>query len=292
MAERKGCSMHGPHLPGEDASAKLEDHSVNSGGPPVDPGEGPSRRQFLKLVGASALLGAGSVAGMGAFVEVKASELLTGTNGTRWALVVDVRKLATQADYDRIIQACHRYYNVPEIDDPRHEIKWIWTETYEHTFPDIASQYAPQAVKSKPFLLLCNHCDRPPCVRVCPVKATFRLDDGIVMQDMHRCIGCKFCMVACPYGARNYNWLPPKPFIKSINPDYVPRTAGVVEKCNFCRERLVEGKPPLCVEASGGALVFGDLNDPGSSVRQIINESYTIRRRADLGTEPRVFYVV
>jgi Fe-S-cluster-containing dehydrogenase component len=171
-------------------------------------------------------------------------------------------------------------------------VKWIWTEDYSHTFPGLASPYAPPELQSKPFLVLCNHCDNPPCVRVCPVKATFKREDGIVMQDMHRCIGCKFCMVACPYGARSYNWLPPRDFLPQINPDFPPRTTGVVEKCTLCYEQLAQGLPPLCVEASKGALVFGDLNDPGSPVRAAIASHYTIRRATDLGTEPHIFYIV
>lgn len=291
MAEPRDSSMRSPDGAGDDGSEGSPDGAGGSRHTRPESAGVPSRRQFLKLLGVSALLGGGSVAGMGAFVEVKASDLVSSKKGKRWALVVDVRRLA-EADCDRIIEACHRFYNVPTIKDPRHEIKWIWKETYGHAFPDTASEFVPNAVKNRPFLLLCNHCDNPPCVRVCPVKATFRRDDGIVMQDMHRCIGCKFCMVACPYGARNYNWVFPKPFIEHINPGYVARTAGVVEKCNFCHERLVEGLPPLCAEASGGALAFGDLNDPDSNVRNILNSSYAIRRRAELGTEPRVFYVV
>ncbi len=252
------------------------------------------RRGFLKFLGASALLGAGTAAGMGAFVHVDAAEILSGgkDKGTRWALVIDVWKLGTESDYQRIIRACHRYHNVPAIPDPKHEVKWIWTEEYRHAFPTSDHAHAPQAFKDKPFLVLCNHCDDPPCVRVCPVKATFKRWDGIVMQDMHRCIGCKFCMAACPYGARSYNWLPPEPFIENINPDFPTRAAGVVEKCTLCYEQLDRGLPPLCVEASDGALVFGDLNDPQSPVRKAIESRYTVVRKPELGTQPRVFYVV
>jgi Fe-S-cluster-containing dehydrogenase component len=253
-----------------------------------------SRRRFLGLVGSSAVLGATSMAGLNALQEAKASELLANehTRGKRWALVVDVWKLRSEADYERIIQACHRHHNVPQIKNPKHEVKWIWTEQYQHTFPDLASPYIPKRIEQKSFLVLCNHCDEPPCVRVCPVKATFKRQDGVVMQDLHRCIGCKFCMVACPYGARSYNWLPPRDFIEQIEPGFPPRSLGVVEKCNFCHERLDRGLAPFCVEASNGALMFGDLNDANSAVRQAINSRYTLRRRSELGTEPKVFYVI
>jgi Fe-S-cluster-containing dehydrogenase component len=252
------------------------------------------RRQFLKLLGASALLGAGSLAGLGAMREVRASEVLSDprTLAKQWALVIDVWKLTTEADYEKIIGACHRFHNVPTLPEPRHQVKWIWPERYEHTFPDTASHYTPPKIKQKSFLVLCNHCADPPCVRVCPVKATFKRADGIVMQDMHRCIGCKFCMVACPYGARSYNWFPPRQFIEHINPEFATRTAGVVEKCTLCYERIDVGLAPLCAEASQGAIVFGNLQDPHSAVRRLIESRYTIRRRVELGTEPNVFYVV
>jgi len=252
------------------------------------------RRHFLRFLGASALLGAGSVAGMGAFVRVNAEELLSNKNGSsvRWALVIDVWKLKADADYRRIIRACHRFHNVPSINDPAHEVKWIWTEEYRRAFPTTDTSHVPRDVASKRFLVLCNHCDDPPCVRVCPVKATFKRPDGVVMQDLHRCIGCKFCVVACPYGARSYNWMPPRPFIQDINPEFPTRAAGVVEKCTFCYERLDRGLPPLCVEASEGAILFGDLNNPESPVSKAIAARYSIVRKPELGTQPRIFYVI
>jgi Fe-S-cluster-containing dehydrogenase component len=286
MAQNKRPFDAGPDRP--DGS-----RSRDGGGVSSNTSLAGDRRQFLKLVGASALLGVGGVAGLGAFEEVRASEVLApGKTGKRWALAIDVWKLRTDVEYQAIIDACHRYHNVPSISDPRHRVKWIWTDDYRHTFPSSASPYSPAQLQSKRFLVLCNHCDNPPCVRVCPVQATFKREDGIVMQDLHRCIGCKFCMVACPYGARSYNFLPPKPLLTEINPDFVPRTTGVVEKCTLCYERLGNGLPPVCVEAAKGAMIFGDLNDPGSAVRSVINSRYTIRRAPELGTEPHVFYVV
>jgi len=254
-----------------------------------------SRREFLKIAGASAILGIGGVSGINLFEKVEASQILPdpkALTAKRWAMVVDIWKFRTGRDYKKAIDACHRYHNVPEIDNPKHEVKWIWTEKYEHAFPGLENPYISENIIHKPFLVLCNHCDNPPCVRVCPVKATFKREDGIVMQDMHRCIGCKFCMAACPYGSRSYNWLPPKPLIKEINPEFVPRTTGVVEKCTFCYERLAKGLKPACVEASKGGLLFGDLNDLGSEVRKAIRSSYTIRRKSELGTKPMVFYII
>jgi Fe-S-cluster-containing dehydrogenase component len=277
------------------ASVDAEPNDGPRCAPPFGPPPaGTDRRQFLKLMGASALLGVGSVAGIGAFQEVNAAETLSDPRilAKRWALVVDVWRLAIEADYERIVHACHRAHNVPRIAEPRHQVKWIWSEDYEHAFPGLASPFVSRRVAEKRFLVLCNHCADPPCVRVCPVQATFKRQDGIVMQDMHRCIGCKFCMVSCPYGARSYNWLPPREFLDSVEPEFPPRTTGVVEKCTLCYERLDSGLAPLCAEASRGALVFGDLQDPASAVRSMIESRYTIRRRVELGTEPNVFYVV
>jgi Fe-S-cluster-containing dehydrogenase component len=141
--------------------------------------------------------------------------------------------------------------------------------------------------------VLCNHCNNPPCVRVCPTKATFKRDsDGLVLMDFHRCIGCRFCMAGCPYGARSFNYRDPQPAIAEIQPNFTPRTKGVVEKCNFCAERLARGEMPACVEASEGAAVFGDLNDPSSNVRKILAEQYAITRKPELGTYPSVFYII
>ena len=140
------------------------------------------------------------------------------------------------------------------------------------------------------MLVFCNHCDNPPCVRVCPTQATWKRDDGIVMMDWHRCIGCRYCMAACPYGSRSFNWEDPRPHIKEPNPDFPTRTKGVVEKCTFCDERLDKGQPPACVEACPEkALVFGDLNDPDSEVRRLLRSRFALRRKAGLGTSPEVY---
>jgi molybdopterin-containing oxidoreductase family iron-sulfur binding subunit len=130
-------------------------------------------------------------------------------------------------------------------------------------------------------------------VRVCPTQATFQRADGIVMMDYHRCIGCRFCMAACPYGSRSMNYRDPRPFIRKINPDFPTRTKGVVEKCNFCEERLARGILPACVTVcKEKALVFGDLEDSGSDVRRLLDGRFSIRRRPDLGTEPQVYYIL
>jgi molybdopterin-containing oxidoreductase family iron-sulfur binding subunit len=192
-----------------------------------------------------------------------------------------------------MIEACNKIHNVPvNITDKKHEVKWIWSEEFKHAFPLTDNIYVNEKVKHLPFLVLCNQCENPPCVRVCPTQATFKRDDGIVMMDFHRCIGCRFCMAACPYGSRSFNFKDPRPYIEEINPDFPTRTKGVVEKCNFCAERLAVGKIPACAEVSNGAITFGDLSDPESDVRKLLNENYAIRRKPNLGTGPSVYYIV
>jgi molybdopterin-containing oxidoreductase family iron-sulfur binding subunit len=113
------------------------------------------------------------------------------------------------------------------------------------------------------------------------------------MMDWHRCIGCRYCIAACPYGSRSFNWVDPRPYLNELNPDFPTRTKGVVEKCDLCEERLADGELPACVEACpAGALHFGDLGDPASSVRKLLEERFAIRRKPGLGTEPQVYYLV
>lgn len=260
-----------------------------------------SRRDFLKIAGLSAFaLGtAGILAGTGAKAVQAATPDVGGTyernpdglSAHRWAMVIDTRKFQTQADFQRVIDACHKAHNVPEIPG-KQEVKWLWTDKYPHVFPDDLNTYLPERFLDGDFLLMCNHCENPPCVRVCPTGATFRREDGIVIMDPHRCIGCRFCMAGCPYGARSFNFRDPQAYVKDVNPDYPLRTRGVVEKCTFCEERLAKGQLPACVEASEGAMIFGDLNDPDSPVRKVLAQNYTIRRKPSLGTQPGVYYII
>ncbi|MEE9610216.1 MAG: 4Fe-4S dicluster domain-containing protein [Desulfatiglandales bacterium] len=266
---------------------------------------GINRREFLKIAGLSTMVGLGGKAAYDLLApgELEASlKEVPLTAGKKWGMVVDMTKV-NGAIMKKSIEACHRTHNVPNFGDPKVEIKWIWKETYEHSFPGQEHEYIAETVKERNFLLLCNHCTNPPCTRVCPTAATWkREEDGVVMMDQHRCIGCRFCMAACPFGVRSFNWGDPRKAPKKLNPgfptnpEYPTRTKGVVEKCNFCAERLAKGKLPACVEAAdkikANALTFGDLEDRKSEVRKLLREHYTIRRKPELGTGPNTYYIV
>ncbi len=264
---------------------------------------GINRRGFLKVSGLTAIgLAGGSVSK--AFGNEDSTQAAAtpvpeaGPSGpltaNRWAMVIDVRKCAEQHDCTACIDACHIKHNVPEFDNPKDEVKWIWKESFGHMFANEKHPYQQEELKHLPALALCNHCDNPPCVKVCPTNATFkREEDGLVMMDWHRCIGCRYCVAACPYGSRSFNWRDPRPHIKEIQLDFPTRARGVVEKCTFCDERLARGKMPACVEACPhGAMIFGDLEDPESEVRKTLKERFTIRRKPGLGTNPEVYYIV
>ena len=142
----------------------------------------------------------------------------------------------------------------------------------------------------------CFHCDNPPCVEVCPVKATWREDDGIVVVDYDWCVGCRYCMAACPYDGRRFNWTKPEVPEEEINKNqhYLGnrmRKKGVMEKCTFCIQRSRQGQNPACVEACPtGARIFGNLLDPSSTIRWVLENKKIFRLKEDLGTEPKFWY--
>lgn len=156
--------------------------------------------------------------------------------------------------------------------------------------------------------LPCMQCEHAPCVGVCPVGATYQRPDGIVMMDYDRCIGCRYCQMACPYGARSFNWReftgdnPAVPVFGT--PEIERRPRGVVEKCSFCYQRIDRGlemgltpgvdreATPACVNACPvGARIFGDLNDPDSEISQVLSQNTSIRLYEDKGLGPRVYYL-
>jgi len=258
---------------------------------------GMDRRKFMKIAGVSAIGIAGGVQPASKLLAQDPKGVLEKAaplHAKRWAMVIDLKKRREAEDCVDCINACNKTHNVPDFDSPKDEIKWIWKESFHHAFHEQEIEHTKTELKHGPVMLLCNHCNNPPCVRVCPTQATWkREDDGIVMMDWHRCIGCRYCVAACPYGSRSFNWRDPRPFIDEITEDYPTRTRGVVEKCTFCEERLAKGQLPACVEAcKQKAITFGDLEDPDSTVREILESNFSIRRKPTLGTQPEVYYLV
>lgn len=143
---------------------------------------------------------------------------------------------------------------------------WV-LERENGTFPEVDNFKLPR---------LCNHCDNPPCHKACPTGATFVADNGAVLIDSTVCIGCRYCMAACPYNAR-----------------FINRRLNVADKCTFCFHRIEEGLQPACVSTCvGHSRVFGDANDPDSKVSQLIRNHETQRLDPELGTDPQVYYIV
>jgi len=249
-----------------------------------------SRRDFLKLAGA--LAGAAGVTqlvmgNMTASASVESS----GEEGTgpQWGMLIDIN-LCIGCQYCTF--SCEAINNL--ADDMRYCV--VTEET---------TQSGDKFFLSRP----CMHCQESPCVHVCPVGATYKRPDGIVAMNYDRCIGCRYCQVACPYDARVFNWKEPIA-LSPQSPDFgyqeVPnRPRGVVEKCTFCSHRIDAGlerdlvpgvdpqATPACVNACPTkARIFGDLNNPESPISVALSEAKTILRlREELSTEPRVFYI-
>ncbi len=159
--------------------------------------------------------------------------------------------------------------------------------TYTHSVPADDMFYMP---------VQCQQCDEPPCVNVCPVEATWKEDDGIVVVDYNWCIGCRYCEAACPYHARRFNFKKPEIPADEVNPDqgYLSnriRPQGVIEKCHYCLHRTRRGRLPACLEACPtGARVFGNILDPDSDIRWILENKRVFILKEELGTEPSFFY--
>ncbi|MEN8153358.1 MAG: 4Fe-4S dicluster domain-containing protein [Acidobacteriota bacterium] len=183
------------------------------------------------------------------------------------------------------------------------QIHWIRVLEMEKEkgidFAHSNDQYNPELVPEEGHFYLpvaCQQCDNPPCVKVCPVKATWKEKDGITVVDYNWCIGCRFCMAACPYGARHFNWGEPDIPEEKVNPKthYYgnrPRNKGVVEKCTFCIQRVREGLYPSCVEICPvGARKFGNLLDPDSEIRYILKHKRVMILKEELNTQPKFYY--
>ncbi|AGA70753.1 Fe-S-cluster-containing hydrogenase subunit [Desulfitobacterium dichloroeliminans LMG P-21439] len=150
-------------------------------------------------------------------------------------------------------------------------------------FPNLTKNWLPMA---------CQHCENPACLKVCPVGATYKSDDGRVLIDYDMCIGCRYCMAACPYNVRVFNWQDPVRQPDFNYGDATSRPIGVVEKCSMCSERTDQGLEPMCVVVCPAkARKFGDLDDPDSEVSNLIREKNSYQLLPHMGTKPQVYYL-
>jgi Fe-S-cluster-containing dehydrogenase component len=241
------------------------------------------RREFLKV----AALGSALVGGLRLVRLTSASE--TGSSSPHsWAMVIDQAK-CNGCGYCTL--ACRAHNDVSP------DISW-------NRVLDAGNVGDKKVFLSRP----CMHCEHAPCVEVCMVGASYKRPDGIVMMDYDRCIGCRYCEIACPYNARAFNWEAfngPNPAVPDWGqPEVERRPRGVVEKCSFCYQRIDRGlqlgltpgvdedATPACVVACPrGARLFGDLNDPESPVSKVLASNAYFQLREDLGTKPRVYYL-
>jgi molybdopterin-containing oxidoreductase family iron-sulfur binding subunit len=219
----------------------------------------------------------------------------------RWVMVIDLRKCV----------GCHActIACVAENKLPPGVVYRPVLEEEIGTYPNVTRRFIPRP---------CMQCDNPPCVPVCPVNATYRDENGVVVVDYDQCIGCRYCITACPYGARTFDfgetYLGGTPEAEGLilgrttADDYERAAAyeygvahpredekspvGNVRKCHFCLHRLAEGMLPACTTTCiGRATFFGDANDPESLVSELISSPNVIRLKEELGTEPRVYYL-
>lgn len=200
--------------------------------------------------------------------------------------------------YRDCVHACVEENNIGRESQVQY-IRVLEMEQGNMNLEDSDHYYDPETVpqEGKYYLpVQCMQCDDPPCVKACPVEATWKEDDGIVVIDYDWCIGCRYCMTACPYWARHFNWTEPQVPAEEINRQthYLgnrPRPRGVVEKCHFCIQRTRKGQLPACLEACPtGARVFGNLLDPESEIRYVLENKTVFRLKEDLGTEPKFWY--
>lgn len=223
----------------------------------------------------------------------------------KFAMVIDLHKCVGCAACDI---ACKIENNLDA------DVHWSghYTET-RGSFPNVRFQYVPT---------LCNHCEDAPCVKVCPTKAMFKASNGMVLHNTDKCIGCRSCQLACPYNVIYFNeeqqhqrYRNEQPLMPGLTasgkeiaeqakapiPNYNPerektyqgiRQKGIVEKCTFCDHRVQEGKQPACVEACPPeARIFGDLDDPKSTVNQLLGKFTSRQLLKSKGTKPKVFYI-
>ncbi len=234
------------------------------------------RRQWLVL-GAAVLTGAALAPGFRLIELVQArSPQEAASTLQRWGLLIDTTKCT---DCDVCVTACHEENGVSSHGRLETDAQWI----RKVSLHDKRTGYA------QTLPVMCQHCTDPPCVDVCPTGASFKRADGIVLVDKHTCIGCRYCVMACPFGARSFIHEP----VSDQKAD-VPRGKGTVESCTLCVHRVDRGQIPACVEAcnrdGGEAMVFGDLNDGGSELRRRLNSEPSTQIRPDLALNTGVRY--
>ncbi|MDP1607329.1 MAG: 4Fe-4S dicluster domain-containing protein [Rhodocyclaceae bacterium] len=240
-----------------------------------------SRRGFLgaAAVGAAGLGVAAIAPGLHLIEVSQASAPSQGASSkVRWGMLIDTTKCASGCD--ACVKACNTENGINEVlKDPRQASQWIRKIDLKDPKSGIAHSLP----------MMCQHCEHPPCVDVCPTGASMKRADGIVLVDRHTCIGCRYCMLACPYKARSFVHMT----LTEQNPE-VPRGQGCVESCTFCVQRVDKGQIPACVEACANAehnaMLFGDLNDLNSAIAQRVAQVKTTQVRADLKLNVGVRY--
>ncbi|MGE4279958.1 MAG: sulfate reduction electron transfer complex DsrMKJOP subunit DsrO [Magnetospirillum sp.] len=235
-----------------------------------------TRRDLLKAAAVGAVTIAPGLTLIAPAAQARAlGQPASATN--RWGLLIDTSKC--DSGCTACVDACKTEMGLPALDRPATDAQYI--RKVDVTDLKTGNQHS--------LPVMCQHCAHPPCVDVCPTGASMKRADGIVLVDRHICIGCRYCMMACPYKARSFAH-EDQTDQKAVN----PRGKGCVEGCTLCAHRIDAGGQPACVEAcskdGGAAMLFGDLNDPKSEISQRISKEATSRIRADLGVEPAIRY--
>ncbi len=207
----------------------------------------------------------------------KSKESAPVTNEKRWGMLINVNKL-TESSIDDMIDACQEENGWGSEVHSRAEQKPDWIKKVK------VKDKATGKIDVLP--MLCQHCEQPPCVDVCPTNASMKREDGIVLVDRHLCIGCRYCMMACPYGSRSF-------VHENLDNQktHMPRGKGTVESCTLCVHRVDKGEIPACVEAVGGdGVIFGDLYDANSKINQTLKKIQSTQIRSDLNLNTGVRY--
>ncbi len=217
--------------------------------------------------------------------------------GTLWGYGLDLSRCI---GCRRCVYGCVKENNHSRHDPQLHWIRVIrLPEGSLINLENAEHYYNPQQVPEPGYVYMpvqCQHCENPPCVKVCPVHATWKEPDGLVVVDYNWCIGCRYCIAACPYKGRVFNWAEPNIPGDELNTSvhYLgnrPRYRNVVDKCTFCVQRVRQGRYPACVEACPtGTRKFGNLLDPNSEIRYLIDHKRVFRLKEDLNTEPKFYY--